>query len=98
MITVTARSKARTVFARSNTEIVGSNPTEGMDICVYSVFYIDSGLALGWSRVQEVLSTLLGLRNWSETKRFSDALCFKVEATGNRERESHPIENPSMVP
>jgi hypothetical protein len=26
-IAVAARSKARTVFARSNTEIVGSNPT-----------------------------------------------------------------------
>jgi hypothetical protein len=29
-----ARSKARTAFARSNTEIVGSNPTGGMDVCV----------------------------------------------------------------
>jgi hypothetical protein len=26
-----------TVFARSNTEIVGSNPTGGMDVCVCSV-------------------------------------------------------------
>jgi hypothetical protein len=33
-ITVTARSKAWTVFARSNTEIVGSNPIRGMDVCV----------------------------------------------------------------
>jgi hypothetical protein len=32
-----ARSKARTVFARSNTEIVGSNPTGSMDVCVCSV-------------------------------------------------------------
>jgi hypothetical protein len=30
-------SKARTLFARSNTEIVGSNPTGGMDVCVCSV-------------------------------------------------------------
>jgi hypothetical protein len=36
-IAVAARSKARTVFARSNTEIVGSNPTGGMDVCVCSV-------------------------------------------------------------
>jgi hypothetical protein len=34
---VAARSKARTVFARSNTEIVGSNPTGGMGVCVCSV-------------------------------------------------------------
>jgi hypothetical protein len=33
-ITVAARSKAWTVFASSNTGIVGSNPTRGIDICV----------------------------------------------------------------
>jgi hypothetical protein len=31
-ITVAARSKAWNVFARSNTEIVGSNPTKGKDV------------------------------------------------------------------
>jgi hypothetical protein len=87
-ITVAARPKARTVFARSNAGIVGSNPTQGMDVCmcVYSVC-VGSGLATGWSPVQGVLPTLLGLRNWSETKRFMDALCSKVGATGKRERE-----------
>jgi hypothetical protein len=29
-----ARSKARTVFARSNTGILGSNPIRGMDVCL----------------------------------------------------------------
>jgi hypothetical protein len=33
-ITVTARSKAWMVFARSNTGIVGPNPTQGIDVCV----------------------------------------------------------------
>jgi hypothetical protein len=33
-ITVAVRSKAWTVFARSNAEIMGSNPTQGMDVCV----------------------------------------------------------------
>jgi hypothetical protein len=39
-ITVAARSKAWTVFARSNPGIGGSNPPQGMDVnvCVYSVF------------------------------------------------------------
>jgi hypothetical protein len=32
--TVAARSKERTVFARSNTEIVDLSPTGGMDVCV----------------------------------------------------------------
>jgi hypothetical protein len=34
LITVAGRSKAWTVFARSNAGIVGSNPTQGMDVCV----------------------------------------------------------------
>jgi hypothetical protein len=42
-ITVAAQSKAWTVFARSDAGIVGSNPTEGMDVCigcVYSVYVL----------------------------------------------------------
>jgi hypothetical protein len=40
-IEVTERSKARTVFARSNTEIVGSNPTEAwMFVCVLCAFFL----------------------------------------------------------
>jgi hypothetical protein len=39
-IRVAARSKAWNAFARSNTGIVGSNPTEGIDVCVYSVFVL----------------------------------------------------------
>jgi hypothetical protein len=31
-----------TFFARSNTEIVGSNPTRGMNVCIYSVFVLGS--------------------------------------------------------
>jgi hypothetical protein len=46
-ITVAAWSKARTVFARSNAGIVGSNPNRGMDVCVYFVFVLGSGLATG---------------------------------------------------
>jgi hypothetical protein len=33
-ITVAARSKAWNVFARSNSGIVSSNPTQGMDVCL----------------------------------------------------------------
>jgi hypothetical protein len=33
-IIVAVLSKTRNVFARSNTEIVGSNPTRGMDVCL----------------------------------------------------------------
>jgi hypothetical protein len=59
-ITVTVRSKAWTAFARPNAGIVGSNPIQGVDVCVcvYSVFVLScvvSGLATGWSLVQGVL-------------------------------------------
>jgi hypothetical protein len=68
-ITVAARSKAWTVFARSNPGIIGSNPTGGMDVCVcvYSVCVVlceGSGLATGWSPVHRVLPTVCRLRNW----------------------------------
>jgi hypothetical protein len=33
-ITVAARSKAWTVFSRSNAGIMSSNPTRGMDVCM----------------------------------------------------------------
>jgi hypothetical protein len=39
-ITVTERSKERSVFARLNTEIMGWNLIRGMDICVSSVFVL----------------------------------------------------------
>jgi hypothetical protein len=47
-----ARSKAWTVFDRSNTGIVGSNPTRGMDVCVRLfcvcvALYVGSGLVTG---------------------------------------------------
>jgi hypothetical protein len=55
-ITVAARSKAWTVLARSNTGIVGSKPTQGMDVCLhFFCVCVGSGLATGWSPVQGVL-------------------------------------------
>jgi hypothetical protein len=47
-VTVAARSKAGNVFARSNAGIVGSNPTQGMDVCLcLFCVCIGSGLAKG---------------------------------------------------
>jgi hypothetical protein len=68
-ITVTARSKEWTVFTRSNAGIVGSNPTQGMDVCVRIfcvcvVLCAGRGLVTGWSPVQGVLPTVYGLWNW----------------------------------
>jgi hypothetical protein len=69
------------VFANSNTRIVGSNPTHGMDVCV-CVYSACVGLAKPWSPVQGQLPTVLGLRNWSETKRFKDAPKFEQHERG----------------
>jgi hypothetical protein len=52
-ITVASWSNACNVLSLSNTVIVGSNPTRGMHLCVYSVFMLGSGLATDWSLVQE---------------------------------------------
>jgi hypothetical protein len=42
LIAVAARSKAWTIFAHSNTGVLDSTPTQGMDVCVhiYSVFVL----------------------------------------------------------
>jgi hypothetical protein len=37
---VAARSEARNVFGRSDTGIVVSKPSRGMNVCVYSVFVL----------------------------------------------------------
>jgi hypothetical protein len=79
-VTAVARSKAWTVFGHPKARIVGLNPTQGMDICLrLFCVCIGSGLATGRSPVQGVLPNVLGLRNWSETKRFTDSLCTKWE-------------------
>jgi hypothetical protein len=66
---VAARSKAWTVCARSDTGIVGSNPTQGTDVCVrlfyvYVALCVGSGLAMGLSPIKESYRLCRGLRNW----------------------------------
>jgi hypothetical protein len=60
LIIAAARSEAWAVFARSNARIVGSNPTQGMHVCVRLfgvcvVLCVRRGLARGWSPVHGVL-------------------------------------------
>jgi hypothetical protein len=89
-ITEVTRSKAWTVFARSNTGIVGSNPTRGMDVCVRLfcvcvVLCVGSGLATGWSPVQGVLQTVY--RTKRVKKRPRSKGCRTIERERERERE-----------
>jgi hypothetical protein len=54
LVTVTARSRTWTLFDSSNTGILGSNPIQGLNICVRlfwvcAVLCVGSGPATGWS-------------------------------------------------
>jgi hypothetical protein len=58
LVKVAAWSKAWTVFAHLNAGIVGSNPTQSMDICVRLfcvcvVLCVGNGFAMVWSPIQE---------------------------------------------
>jgi hypothetical protein len=62
-IRTTARCKAWNVLTLSNAGIVGSNPSWDIDVCVRllrvcAVLCAGSGLALGWSPIQEILPTV----------------------------------------
>jgi hypothetical protein len=74
-IAVAAPSEAWTVLARSNTGIVGSNPTRGMDacfMCVYSVFVLFCMQVEALRRAdppsKESYLLCIGSRNWKAAK------------------------------
>jgi hypothetical protein len=78
-ITLTARSKAWTAFARSNTGIVGSNPTRGMDVCVRLfcvcvVLYVGSGLATGWYPIHGAVPTVYRIKKLKKRPRSTRAV------------------------
>jgi hypothetical protein len=81
--TVAARPKARTLGSCVRIPLKA-----WMSIYFYSMIMLSSvgsGLPTGWSFEQGAVPIVLGLRNWSETSRFMDALCSKMEATGKTE-------------
>jgi hypothetical protein len=79
-ITVAARSKARNVFASSNTGVVGSSPTQGMDVCVrLFCICVRSRPCDGLIPRPRSPTDCRRLRNRSETKRFTEALFSKWE-------------------
>jgi hypothetical protein len=62
-VTVASRFETWTIFTRSNTRVVGSNPTRGVDVCVCLfcvcfVLCIGKGLATGSSPVRGDLPTV----------------------------------------
>jgi hypothetical protein len=64
----------RAVYEAVKAGIVGSNPTQGMDVCVRLfcvcvVLCIGSGLATGWSPVQGVLPTVYRIKKLKKLPR-----------------------------
>jgi hypothetical protein len=83
-ITVVTRSKLWTVLARSNAEIVDSNPTQGMDVsvllfCVCVVLCADSGLETGWSPVQGVLPSVCWLEKLKKATKAQQTDCRTID-------------------
>jgi hypothetical protein len=74
LITVAVRYKVWTLFARLKAGIVGSNPTQDMDICVHLfcvciALCVGRGLATNWPPVQGVLPIVyIGSKNWKTAK------------------------------
>jgi hypothetical protein len=96
--TVAARSKAWNVFALSKAGIAGSDPTQGIDVCLcLFCVCIGSGPETGWSPVRGVLPNVLGLRNWSETKRFTYGLCSNGRAVTQRLDAGFPPRRPGFA-
>jgi hypothetical protein len=78
-ITVAPRSKAWTAFAHLNAGIVGSNPIQGIDVCVRLfcvcvVLCVGSGLATGWSPFQGVLPTVYRIKKLKKWPRSDKGL------------------------
>jgi hypothetical protein len=81
---VVARSKARNVFAGKNTRIVGTNPTEGMDVCLRLCCLVQvAALRQADPLSKESFRLSIRLRNLSEKKRFTDALCYRGSKPSN---------------
>jgi hypothetical protein len=87
LIAVAARSKAWSVFTHSDVGIVGSNPTEDINIClrlfcVCVLCRLGPCIGLPPPPCPKSPTYCLRLRNWSETKRLTDGLCSKWEHQG----------------
>jgi hypothetical protein len=77
-MTVAGLSKAWTV-ARSNSGIMSSNPTQGIDVivrlfCVCVVLWEGSGLATAWSLLQGVLPTVYRIEKLKKRPKSSKGL------------------------
>jgi hypothetical protein len=92
--TMAARSKAWTVFARSNTGIVGSNPIRVMGCLPEFILWLCcpvlcSGLAKCWSPIQRILPTVCKIHNFRSNSE-SELICQlrKRKRSGRRSRSS----------
>jgi hypothetical protein len=82
-LSLAARSKAWTAFARSNTGVMGSNSTRGMDVCVYSVFVLScvkvAALRQAHGTSKESYGMCTGLRNWIKSGEDPTKCCRSID-------------------
>jgi hypothetical protein len=104
-ITVATGSKAWTVFASSNTGVMGSNPTRSMHVCVRLfcvcvVLCAGMGVSTGWSPSKESYRLCTRLRNWKSSQDQTAVQSLKDKETNfsfsNTCYKSHSVRLPSF--
>jgi hypothetical protein len=89
VLKVAAQSEEWSVFARSNTLVVSSNPFRCMDVClrlfsVCAVLCVGRGLTTGWSPFRGVLPTVYTIKKLKKRPRPNKGMQIHNNMNGNR--------------
>jgi hypothetical protein len=84
-----SRSRAWTVFGRSNTGVVGSDLTWGVDVCLHlfcvcAVLYVGRHLETSWPPSKGYYRPCIVLENWKKQKKTHRAQKWVVDPLINK--------------